>query len=223
MSASTLSSTTSPAKVVRTTGGTWLWLLTAALVCAYAAPWLLSQSAALSFGGYDLAEWASLPPGVRSAMPPLVASFLLRATLTALTLFVIFASPYRRFSVGWLVVAVVALALVAAQLPPFEFITVARGDPNYGQQAALALVSLVGVVIGLLTQPGIWRVVLASVWALLGAVFGVAGALSAQTLLAAYGLQPALGSAVTLTALLFVVAAVWCAYRFVRLVGARNG
>src|SRR5690606_8662803 len=112
-------------------------LLMALLLAAYAGPWLQSPSAALSFGGYDLAEWASLPPGVRSASPPLVASFLLRSVLTSLTLFLAFASPYRRFTVGWLAVAVVSLLLVAAQLPPLEFFTVARGDPNYSQQAVL--------------------------------------------------------------------------------------
>ncbi len=222
MRASMPLSTSSPAAAEvrvstrRSAGVAWEWVLALLLLALYVAPWMTSGSAALSFGGYDLGEWASLPPGVRSATPPLVASFLLRLPLTIIVLYLAFASPYRRLSAGWLVTGAAGLLLVVAQLPPLEFFTVFRGDPNYAQQAALALVSLVGVVIGLGSAPALWRCLAAAALAAVGAVAGIAGVQSARALMAAYQIDAEPGAAVWLMALVFAAAALWSAYRFVR-------
>ncbi len=202
----------------RRPNGLWLWLLVAALLLAYLSPLVVGPGAALSFGGYDLAEWASLPPDVRTQNPPLVTSFLLRVPLTLLTLFIAFAAPYRRFTAGWLLTGVVVLALVAAQLPPLEYFSVARNDPNYAQQAALAVISLVGAALPLMTQPRAWRSLLGALFAALGAVTVVAGVLSAQALLAAYQIEAVASAAASMTVTLFVVAAVASAIVFVRAV-----
>ena len=224
MSAFTPLSTNSPATANTTSrrnaGMMWDWLLVVALLLLYVAPWLTSDSAALTFGGYDLGEWASLPPGVRSQAPPLVASFLLRLPLMMVTLYLAFAAPYRRFSAGWLAAGGLCLLLIAAQLPPLEFFTVFGDDPNYAQQAALALGSALGVLLGLATAPTRWRRLVAAVVALLGAVAGIAGVVSARALMAAYQISPQPGAAVWLAAILFVVAALWSAFRFVRSYGA---
>lgn len=198
---------------------TGLWLLLGTLLVTYAAPWLIGPSAALTYGGYDLAEWSSLPPGVRQTAPPLVTTFLLRFVLTLLTLWLAFASSYRRLSSGWLLVAVGALALVAAQAPPFEFLTVARGDVNYGQQAALTLVSFIGMLVGLMLPPSRWKALIAAALAAAGAVVTIAGVMSAQALFAGYEVEANIGASPVLAAILFGVAALWCAVRFVRLTG----
>lgn len=205
----------------RTNYSLLLWALVLLILAAYSAPWIVSSSAALSFGAYDLAEWASLPPGVRSATPPLVASFLLRLVLTLTSLWLAFAAPYRRISVGWFVAAMGVLALTAAQLPPLEFFTVARTDPNYGQQATLALISLVGGFVGLLLPRSPWLVLLAALVAALGGIVAASGALSAHTLLDAYAVNARISAGPWITAALFAVAALWCAVRFVREIGAR--
>lgn len=194
----------------------WVWLLFAALLLAYVAPWLSSNSAALTFGGYDLGEWASLPPGVRSQTPPLVASFLLRLPLALVTLYLAFAAAYRRWTYGWLLTAGVCLLLVVAQVPPLEFFTTFRTDPNYGQQATLALISLIGVLVGLLMVRGRWRWLIAALVAALGAVCSIAGVLTARELMVAYRLTADIRTAVWLMALLFAAAALWAGYRFVR-------
>ena len=220
MSAFTRQSTSSPVRssaAPRLDGGAlWLWLLAAGLVLLYVSPWMTSGSAALTFGGYDLGEWASLPPGVRSENPPLVASFLLRLPLALITLYVAFTAPYRRISFGWWAVGAACLLLVAAQLPPLDFFTTARGDSNYGQQATLALIALVGALVGLISAPGRWRWLGAAAVAAVSAVASVAGVLSAAALMAAYNFSAQPGAAVWLAALLFGVAALWAAFRFVR-------
>ena len=222
LSTSSLESSKSIVEHGRVQADSLLWLFVVALLLAYVSPWLVGPGAALSFGGYDLAEWASLPPGVRSQSPPLIASFLLRFPLAAITLMLAFAAPYRRLSAGWLMVAAGMLILIAAQLPPPEFLTSARNDPNYGQQFTLALISLVGGVVGLAAAPAFWRSLFAAVWAAVGAVVSVAGVLSAHELIAAYGIQVRTGAAAYVFVGLFVAAALWSALVFIREIGYRN-
>lgn len=198
------------------TGSLWPWMLLIALVIAYAAPWVVGPGAALSFGGYDLAEWSSLPPDVRTQNPPLVTSFLLRLPLAVMTLFIGFAVPYRRFSTGWLITLVALLALVAAQLPPAEFLTSARNDSNYSQQATLAVSSGVIALLGLFLSPWRWRSVFAALFAALGTVTIMAGLLSAQVLLQAYGISASVSAAAWISAGLFILAAIYAATVFVR-------
>src|SRR5690606_34011562 len=138
---------------IRTSANAGPWLLAAGLLIAYALPWLVTNSAALTFGGYDLAEWSSLPPAARTTEPALLAALLLRLVLTCITLYFALATSYRRGQAGWWVSLMAVGLLSDAQLPPLEYFSIARNDSNYGQQFALAVFSLaLGLVILLSPQ-----------------------------------------------------------------------
>lgn len=123
----------------------WLWL--AAGVIVYLLPWVSNPGVGLTFSGYDLAEWSSLHPAVRA--DGLTTSLWLRLPPVLFVLsFVLLASP-RRFSAEWWSVCLVIVLGTVALLPPLEFFTVFRGDPNYQQQAQLALITLIGGLIAL--------------------------------------------------------------------------
>lgn len=117
----------------------------AALV-AYYLPWVVHPVAALTFNAYDLAEWVSLHPEVRGASVPLIAPFLLRAVLGGLAL--LFCLRALRSATRWvrLAYAGAALWLAITLLPPFDFFRGAWDDPNYRQQFALAIGTLIGLV-----------------------------------------------------------------------------
>jgi len=54
-----------------------------------------------------------------------------------------------RFSRAWWGALTIVIAGFIALLPPLEFFTIFRDDPNYGQQWRLALLALAGSLIGL--------------------------------------------------------------------------
>lgn len=107
----------------------------------YALPWVIGAGAALTMGGYDLAEWTTLIPASSAQTPPLMTALLLRQPLAVLGVTCAalaarapsFASRLLWGS-GW-------VALAAALLPPFELLD-DPGNPNYRQQLGLALLTL---------------------------------------------------------------------------------
>ncbi len=132
------------------------WLLWVALwlaVLGYILPWGWHPVASLSPGAYDLAEWTTLHPAARSSFPPLLPSLLLRASLGVLAvLFALGVAGQGRALLRG-AASLAALALALSLFPPVEFFTIARGDPNYRQQFALGLLTLL-LVVGLLGRGG---------------------------------------------------------------------
>jgi len=127
----------------------WLILIIFALV-AYTLPWVVGGGASVSFGAFDLAEWASLHPTNRAMSPILLTSFLLRFPLVCMAWAVAFNAPPQPFwSFGWWGYALICLILAILSTPPLEFITTNRDDINYLQQAGLTLLTLIGSGIGL--------------------------------------------------------------------------
>lgn len=122
-------------------------------------PWVSTpNSAGLTLGGYDLAEWASLHPEVRAENPALLTSFTLRLQpVLAVWIFTMFASMLSIRQSGWWLIAFIAFVSSVALLPPLEFFTQewARNDNNYQQQAFLTIIAMLGGVIGL--SGVIWR------------------------------------------------------------------
>lgn len=107
-----------------------------ALVCFH-LPWYSHASAAFTMNAFDLAEWASIHPAVRSSSPPMLTSFLLRLPLVMLAAALALAInllPDARWR--WLGRAVAALLLVRL-IPPSDFFGDARDDPNYRQMLLL--------------------------------------------------------------------------------------
>ena len=178
----------------------WLVLgLAALLLVAYTLPWLKTTDAAITFGGYDLAEWVSLHPQVRGGNPPLLPTLLLRLPLTCVAL--LLALLPARMRPSWIdVLRVMAVCLLsAAQLPPLEFFTISQGDINYQQQVALALVSLFGGAIGLFAPLGRFRPIAAALTALIGAAACILGLMEAARLVGSFRVPttPALGGQIT--------------------------
>lgn len=116
----------------------------AALIAAligYYLPFVTHKTAALTMGGWDLAEFVGISPSVRYATPPMVAPGLLRAALIVLTvLFGLYAwrvrGVWRWFS------ALIALGLALTFIPPIEFFRGVTEDPNYRQLGAFGIVCI---------------------------------------------------------------------------------
>jgi len=101
---------------------------------AYSLPWIINPGAGLSFGAYDLAEWASLHPAVRESNPMLLTSLFLRLPLACLGLLLTIGIFSEKIWPRLMLLSLIAFAL----LPPLEFFTQYRDDPNYRQQFFLA-------------------------------------------------------------------------------------
>ena len=107
-------------------------------VLAYVLPWVHNSGQALTLGGYDLAEWLSLHPGVRFQSPPLLASAIIRVHLALFAGLIVLWMPRRL----WVWTLILVGIFVIAQLPPPEFVT-QRSDMNYQQQLGLAVFTLI--------------------------------------------------------------------------------
>jgi hypothetical protein len=164
----------------------------------YLLPWLVNPGVSLSPNGYDLAEWASLHPAVRNAIPALLTSLLLRLPLACFALLIAFTT--RRGLLPALIVLITALAL----LPPPEFIK-ALDDPNYRQQAALAVFTLIGGAVGLSGKLPRQRHWIAATVGLLGALASLVGLLQSYDLMRGFALPTQIGIGGALLALTFII------------------
>lgn len=176
-----------------------LVLLLLALVVALVAfylPWVDHISAGFTMNGFDLAEWASLHPAVRSSSPPLLTSFLLRvpqiAVAIGLALTASALAEPRWRAIGWAAALLVALRY----LPPVEFWQSARGDPNYRQMALLTTLGVLGVGIAawLRRLAARWLALGAALVAIAGAAVGWAGLSRADELLDNFEIATITGS-----------------------------
>lgn len=139
-------------------------LLCLSLLVTYLLTWAVAPNHALSLNAYDWAEWLSLHPTERTASPLLLSSLLIRLHLLIFTVLWTTVLPPRWHSLALLGV----LPLILAQLPPLEFLS-ALNDPNYQQQAGLALLSL---VLAGISRWRIWQKYWLQ-WVLLGAIIGI--------------------------------------------------
>src|SRR5437762_3346647 len=103
------------------------FLLVSAVI-GYLLPWMITPAQSLTMGAYDLAEWTSLHPVVRQTLPFLWTTLALRIPLAILGILLAeyIASTLYRKVIGFLVILITVIAL----LPPLEFFTVYRDDPN---------------------------------------------------------------------------------------------
>jgi hypothetical protein len=157
-----------------------LYLAVALMFALYLLPWLVNPAVSLTPNGYELAEWTSLHPAVRGAEPPLLTSLLLRLPLVCLALVVAFTT--RR----GILPLIVVLGVVAALLPP-ELIQ-ATDNPNSRQQGALALITLVGGLLGLSGVLRRFRRWVAVSAALVGALASSFGLLQSAELMRGFSL-----------------------------------
>ena len=161
-----------------------------ALGCAaYSLPWLTNPGNGLSFAAYDLAEWTSLHPAVRNGNPAMVTALLLRLPLACLGLII---------SIGFLreklVYAIAAIVLTGiALLPPLEFFTQYRDDPNYQQQFFLAAITWATGVVGIAIRQEHFTKLVVVLVIVAGAGSSLAGLLHGYVLLEQFKLSTQFG------------------------------
>ncbi|MDX2077446.1 MAG: hypothetical protein SFZ02_13535 [bacterium] len=171
----------------------WIILILLALV-AYTLPWVNGGSASLSFGAFDLAEWASLHPTTRAMSPILLTSFLLRLPLVCFAWIVAFNSPHPPLrSSTWWVYAIICFFLVVLSTPPLEFLTTNRDDINYLQQASLTALGIIGCGIGLSGILKPFRGYVAMGICAIGAISSTWGVILGYNLLAEFQITVVLG------------------------------
>ncbi|MFN8448358.1 MAG: hypothetical protein U0521_07145 [Anaerolineae bacterium] len=180
------------------------YLAAALLLIVYLFPWVVNPSASLTANAYDLAAWASVHPAVQAETPTLLTCLLLRLPLACIALLVAFGA--RRSALS----ALVVLVAVAALLPPLEFIH-DTGNPNYRQQAALALLTLLAGGIGVSGILPRYRGWIAVGIALVGAASSALGLLRGYELMRGFGLETQIGVGGVGLALAFAVIAVMLA------------
>ncbi|NWF68799.1 MAG: hypothetical protein HXY40_06925 [Chloroflexi bacterium] len=171
----------------------FLLLLVVLTVLPYSLPWLVNRGAGLSFNAYDLAEWASLHPVAHTMHPAMLPTLLLRAQLTIITLMIALCAGRAFSDLRWGFCALLVVALVLAQMPPFEFFAVARTDTNYGMQFTLTLFSLFVGVVALSGAFSAWRTRLMALLALAGIVTSLIALAQVHGLMRSFDLQVQIG------------------------------
>jgi len=167
----------------------WVGGLLVIGVAAYNLSWLINPGVSLSLGAYDLAEWTSLHPVVRGSNPALWITLVLRLPMVCAGLIIACGVLQERQSIRLLLVFLIGAAL----LPPIEFFTQYRHDPNYQQQFFLALVIWAGGILSLgFKRPGYTRLLIILL-ALIGAVCSLVGLLQGYALMQQFDLSTQVG------------------------------
>lgn len=178
-------------------------IATAIILIAYILPWITVGSTSLTFGAFDLAEWVSLHPQVRFVEPALVTPLLLRLPPVILTITVGFVVGSQKWTRLWWFVAVGSGLIVIAMLPPLEFFSISRGDPNYQQLFALSVVTLIGSIVSLSGVAGRHAALLAIVLAFVGIAVSVAGVVQTFQVMSQLALPVAYGVGSIITSIGF--------------------
>jgi hypothetical protein len=193
------------------------WLVIAGLIVAtacYELPWYVHDTAAFTTNAFDLAEWASLHPAVRSSSPPLLTSFLLRFPQVALIFALALAANGLHDPRSRWIWRATALIPALRFFPPSDFFTGASADPNYRQMLLLFGLSAVSVLAALLFEraPARWQSALLIVALAVGVIGGWWGLSRAGVLLDNFEIDVSIGAGViglSLAATAAALAAVW--------------
>lgn len=206
-----------PDRDERMMGRPRVWVMVGCIVLAlgfYHQPWYTHETAGFTMHAYDLAEFASLHPAVRSSSPPMQTSFLLRAPLLMLvTALAVLANEWRDPRLRW-VVRGAALGLALRFVPPSDFITGASADPNYRQMALLTALGFVALPLSLLVPrvPAHWQRWLVTVVMAVGVAAGWIGLSRADTLMANFEIDVSVGYGMigfTVVSAVAVLAGLW--------------
>jgi len=145
----------------------------------YILPWIVTPTAPLTLGAYDLAEWASLHPSQPYTTPVLIVPLFLRIQLVIITLIIALSAQTNKLQF----IAIVAIIpLSIAQLPPLEFLTIATDNINYQQQFILATISLVIGLTATKFKPLLYVPFIGLLLVVAGLVSAIVGVQQAQSL-----------------------------------------
>jgi uncharacterized membrane protein YhaH (DUF805 family) len=115
----------------------WVIVVLIVAMACYALPWYVHDTAAFTTNAFDLAEWASLHPAVRSSSPPMLTSFLLRFPQVMLVFALALAANGLHDARSRWIWRAVAVIPALRFFPPSDFFTIASADPNYRQMLLL--------------------------------------------------------------------------------------
>jgi len=171
----------------------WIIFILFTLI-AYTLPWVVGGGVSLTFGAFDLAEWASLHPATRVMSPILLTSFLLRFPLVCLSWIIAFNAPPYPFKSGdWWFYGLISFVLLIFSTPPLEFLTTNRDDINYLQQAGLSFIGLIGCGIGLAGILKPYRLYIAIAITFMGIIASIWGMILAYSLLLEFQISVSTG------------------------------
>lgn len=184
--------------------------------CYYLLPVVTHETAGFTMNAFDLAEWSSLHPSVRSSSPPMLTSFLLRLPLVCLVVgLALAANGIREARSRWLI-RVLALALILRLIPPTDFFSGASADPNYRQMALLFGLGIVLGGITLLLSPIRWQQWILAAVLTTGVIAGWVGLSRTLVLLRDFQINYQTGSGLiglSLFAAAAITAIVWSAFK----------
>jgi hypothetical protein len=192
------------------------WILVGlvlALVC-YLLPWYTHKTAGFTTNAFDLAEWVSIHPAVRSSSPPMLTSFLLRLPqITLVAAVALIANRFEDARWRWIMRAG-ALLLVLRFVPPSDFFTNATDDPNYRQMALMTALGIgfTGAAMLMFRLSQNWQNVALAGVLVLGVLAGWMGLSDAGTLLDNFEIDVKIGPGIigyTLCAGIVLVIAFW--------------
>lgn len=166
-----------------------MWIFVPLAIFMYVIPWVLNGTFVLSIGAYDIAELLTKRPFDDTTY---YTTLTLRGQLVFMAWLIAFGVNRPLFTLRWWIHGIFALVLVVAQLPPLTFITNA-GDANQQQQALLAVISLVGVIIGMTGIVWKYRYPVRVVIALAGIATTVYAVINALDIIDDYGLPANIG------------------------------
>jgi lysylphosphatidylglycerol synthetase-like protein (DUF2156 family) len=178
------------------------YLLLGIALFGYVLPWILTSTSPMSLGAYELAEWSSLHPSQPTSSPPMLVPLLLRLQLVIISVLV--ALHAQTVLQRWIGLCVIAL-LAVAQLPPLEFLTIARDNINYQQQFMLATISLIiggGLIV---RNPKQWQSIITVVLLSIGVISSINGLQQAQALYTLSLQEHTIGSGLIVTVGAYII------------------
>jgi len=194
-----------------------VWMILGCILLAlgfYHQPWYTHETAGFTMHAFDLAEFASLHPAVRSSSPPMLTSFLLRVPLLMLVVaLAVLANGWHDPRMRWIVRGA-ALVLALRFVPPSDFFTGASADPNYRQMALLTGLGFATLPLSLLVArvPVRWQRWLVAVGLVTGVVTGWMGLSRTDTLMSNFEIDVAIGYGITgftVVSAIAIIAALW--------------
>jgi hypothetical protein len=193
------------------------WLVTAGLIVAtacYELPWYVHDTAGFTTNAFDLAEWASLHPAVRSSSPPMLTSFLLRFPQVMIVFALALAANGLRDPRSRWVWRAMAVIPALRFFPPSDFFTSASADPNYRQMLLLFGLCVGGTLAAILLERAAvrWQSALLVAALLTGVIAGWWGLSRAGVLLDNFQIDVTIGAGgigLSLAASAAALIAVW--------------
>ena len=194
-----------------------VWMILGCILLAlgfYHQPWYTHETAGFTMHAFDLAEFASLHPAVRSSSPPMLTSFLLRVPLLMLVVaLAVLANGWHDPRMRWIVRGA-AVVLALRFVPPSDFFTGASADPNYRQMALLTGLGFATLPLSLLVArvPVRWQRWLMAVGLVTGVVTGWMGLSRTDTLMSNFEIDVAIGYGITgftVVSAIAIIAALW--------------